>query len=80
MDRHLVITVQDKIKEFDSRITRNVINQKLLVKGFSDPVMVMMNKSYMGEWVIIITMSKYKNDVLLEYKFEWETIVDIVNM
>ena len=80
MDRRLVITIQDKTKEFDPQTTRNAINQKLLAKGFSDPVVTTVNKSHTGERVIITTMPKYKNDVLLEHKSEWETIVDIVNM
>ena len=80
LERRLVITVKDKTKTFDPRMTRNAINQKLQAKGFNDPVVATVNKSRSGESVIITTMPKYKNDVLIEYKDQWESIVDTVNV
>ena len=80
LERSLVITVKDKTKTFDPRMTRNAINQKLQAKGFNDPVVATVNKSRSGESVIITTMPKYKNDVLIEHKDQWESIVDTVNV
>ena len=80
LERRLVITVKDKTKTFDPRMTRNAINQKLQAKGFNDPVVATVNKSRSGESVIITTMPKYKNDVLIEHKDQWESIVDTVNV
>ena len=68
LEHCLVITVKDKTKTFDPRMTRSAINQKLQAKGFNDPVVATVNKSRSGESVIITTMPKYKNDVLIEHK------------
>ena len=80
LEHRLVITVKDKTKTFDPRMTRNAINQKLQAKGFNDPVVATVNKSRSGESVIITTVPKYKNDVLIEHKDQWESIVDTVNV
>ena len=39
-----------------------------------------MSKSRTKKRVIIIIISQYKNDILLKYKFEWKTIIDIMNI
>ena len=46
LERRLVVTVQDKIKTFDPKTMRNTINQKLYTKGFSDPIVTIINKSH----------------------------------
>lgn len=72
--------MKDKIKEFNSHTTRDAINQKLLAKKLSDSVVATIDKSRSRERVIITIIPKYKNNVLLKYKAEWELIVDTVNM
>ena len=52
----------------------------MLTKKFSDLIIIIINKSRIDKRVIIIIISKYKNNVLFKYKFEWEAIIDIMNI